>query len=126
MIERLLRTLFVRGAPAANSSEQELKNYALELAQEWGPQWMKPTQKRLRTAYPAMSQSELDRLDAIARAAMVAGHELVYSMAEKSGRKNVDRVQWQTQFTTEYPWVNRKNLNHLFSTGMYYAMKDLG
>lgn len=126
MIEWLLRLLFVRRAPSARSAEPVLLNYALALAQEWGPQWMKPTQERLKRAYPQMAEAELNRLDSIARAAMDAGHGLVYSMAEKQGRKNIDNDQWRKQYTASYPWVDEKNLKHLFSTGMYYAMKDLG
>lgn len=124
MIDRILRALFVRRAPAQPASEEQLMNYALDLAQEWGPQWMKPIQERLRNVYPTMSEAELNHLDAIARAAMDAGHG--YSMAEKHGRKNVDRAQWQSEYAAHYSWVDEKNLNHLYSTGMYYAMKDLG
>jgi hypothetical protein len=126
MMNRILRGLFVRRAPVQSVSKEHLMNYALDLAQEWGPQWMKPIQERLKTAYPTMSEAELNHLDALARAAMNAGHGLVYSMAEKHGRANVDRTQWQSEYRAQYPWVDDKNLSHLFSTGMYYAVKDLG
>ena len=87
---------------------------------------MKPTQERLKRAYPRMPDDELNRLDSTARAAMDAGHGLVYSMAEEQGRKNVDKARWRAEYTAQYLWVDEKNLRHLFSTGMYYAMKDQG
>lgn len=98
-------------------------NYALDLAQEWGEEWLKPTQERLQKAYPNLSQTELDRLNSIAQDAMKFGHDLVYSMAEKEG-KNISEGTWHEAYTARYPWVDKKNLRHLFSTGKYYAWKD--
>jgi hypothetical protein len=126
MIDRILRILFVRRPPSPNASDEQLLNYALDLAQEWGPEWMKPAQNRLKKAYPRMSTVELNRLNDMAKEAMDKGHGLVYSMAESKGRKNVDKAEWRKEYTVLYPWVDEKNLKHLFSTGMYYAMKDLG
>jgi hypothetical protein len=54
---------------------------------------------------------------------MKFGHELVYSMAEEHGR-NVNESTWRKSYIARYPWVDEKNLRHLFSTGMYYAWKD--
>jgi hypothetical protein len=71
-----------------------------------------------------MTQAEVDRLNAMIQAAMKAGHDLVYSMAEAKG-KDVSKLAWQDIYTKQYPWVDQKNLNHLFSTGMYYAWKDV-
>ena len=84
---------------------------------------MKPIQERLRNAYPKMSPTEADHLNAIAQAAMEFGHSLVYSMA-KSDSKNISKSAWRATFVAEYPWVDDRNLRHLFSTGKYYAMKD--
>ena len=54
---------------------------------------------------------------------MKAGHDLVYSMAENSG-KDVNEPEWRQIYLKQYKWVDNKNLKHLFSTGMYYAWKD--
>ena len=124
MLNRMLRALSVRRAPSQSScGEEALLNYALDLAQEWGNEWLKPTQERLRQSYPQMSQSELDRLDSMARAAMNYGHELVHSMAAKEGA-NVNQSAWCECVLSRYPWVDERNLKHLYSTGMYYAWKD--
>jgi hypothetical protein len=114
-----------RRAPSRKKGEQALLNYALDLAQEWGAHWLKPVQERLRKAYPEMTQEELDRLNSIAQAAMKAGHELVYSMAEQREKgKDPQQSVWQEAYLKEFPWVDRDNLGHLFSTGMYYAWRD--
>ena len=124
MIDALLRLLMLRRKPALQAGDENaLLNYSLELAQEWGTFWMKPIQSRLRKAYPSLSEAELDRLDGIARSAMDAGYGLVYSMAE-IGRKRLRREDWIAAYHPQFPWVDDRNLRQLFSTGLYYAMKD--
>ena len=119
-----LKLLFFRHKPNREIRDEEaIMNYALDLAQEWGDNWLKPIQGRLAKAFPNISQDELDNYNAIAQDAMQFGHDLVYSMAEKHGN-NLDETQWKKEYLSHYPWVNDKNLNHLFSTGNYYAWKD--
>ena len=84
---------------------------------------MKPIQSRLATAYPTLSTEQLDNYNAIAQAAMKTGHDLVYRLAESHGA-NLDRAVWRSAYGAQYPWVNERNLERLFSTGMYYAWKD--
>lgn len=126
MLSSVLRALFGRRPPPLNAGgETALLNYSLELAQEWGDQWLKPIQDRLRKAYPSLSQSELDRFNSEAQAAMNYGHQLVYSMVEKNGR-DISESLWRETYLARYSWVDEKNLRHLFSTGQYYAWKDFG
>jgi len=107
-----------------NNDENSLLNYTLELAQEWGDDWLKPIQERLGKAYPSFTQEQLENYNTIAQAAMKLGHDLVYNMAEKQGREKINQEQWEASYLSRFPWVDKKNLSHLFSTGMYYAMKD--
>ena len=124
MIDLILTFLTRRRKPSLKKDgETGLQNYALELAQEWGENWLQPIQGRLSKAYPHLTQQELDHYNSIAQAAMKAGHDLVYSMAENSG-KDVNEPGWRQDYLKQYPWVDKKNLKHLFSTGMYYAWKD--
>jgi hypothetical protein len=126
VINSILRALFVRRAPSLQSGETDLLNYALDLAQEWGKNWLRPIQPRLRKAYPQLPNTELDRLNDVVQRAMKSGHDLVYSMAEaaeESGATLVD-ADWRRAFSLQYPWVDERNLRHLFSTGSYYAWKD--
>jgi len=124
VINRILRTLLIRRKPAIMpGNEDSLRNYSLDLAQEWGDFWLKPIQGRLCKAYPHLTPQELDHYNEIAQAAMKYGHDLVYSMAESQGEK-VSQSTWQANYSAHYPWVDKRNLSHLFSTGTYYAMKD--
>ncbi len=124
MINRILRFLFVRRKPSLKSgSEEALLNYALELAQEWGEYYCEPIQGRLGKAYPHFTTEELDRYNAMAQSAKDDGYILVGSMstlAEKSG-KPISEAQWREAYLAKYPWVDKKNLKHLFSTGKYYV-----
>lgn len=98
-------------------------NRALDLAQEWGKEWLQPTQERLKKIYPHVNQAELDHLHTAVQAAMKFGYELVHSMAEEAGA-NVCESVWREAFQVRYPWVDERNLKHLYSTGRYYAWKD--
>ena len=124
MINKLLKFFFRRRKPnIEKEGEEELMNYALDLAQEWGEDWLKPIQERLSKACPNFSQEKLDEYNTIAQAAMKDGHDLVYTMTEDQG-KNINQETWKESYLSRYPWVDNKNLKHVFSTGSYYAMKD--
>ncbi len=105
--------------------DNEILNFGLELAMEWGENWLKPIQERLHAKYPGLSSEERDRLDVICREAMKFAYETVYRMAEASG-KATSRTDFASVLGQRYPWIDRKNAEHLFSKGMYYAWKDFG
>jgi len=124
MINKLITLLFRHRKPKIEKhSEEAIMNFALDLAQEWGDDWLKPIQGRLSKAYPNFTRDELDKYNAIAQDAMQFGHDLVYSMVEQQGQY-IDEAQWKIEYLSRYPWVDDKNLKHLFSTGNYYAWKD--
>lgn len=124
MINRLITLLFGRRRSNVEKlNEEALMNYALDLAQEWGANWLKPIQGRLSKAYPNFTRDELDKYNVIAQDAMQFGHDLVYSMVEQQGQ-HIDEAQWKRAYLSRYPWVDDKNLKHIFSTGNYYAWKD--
>jgi hypothetical protein len=123
VLNRILPALFGRRAPPLNSGNDEaLFNYALELAQEWGKEWLQPIQKRLQKVYPSLSQADLDRLNTVAQEAMKFGHDLVFTMLQEAS-EDVDESAWRKTYSARFPWVDEKNLKHLFSTGNYYARK---
>jgi len=124
MIDQILRILLVRRKPTLKSgNENLLNNYALELAQEWGKYWLKPIQERMGKAYPQLSIDELNRYNEIAQETMKYSHDLVYSTTNEQGKK-ISKLEWKKNILSRYPWVDSRNLSHLFSTGMYYAWKD--
>lgn len=126
MMARLLGILGFRSKlepKPPTSDDLAIKNRALTLAQEWGKDWRQPIQQRLGAVFAQLSPAELDQLNELVQAAMHHGHDLVYTMAEQQGRA-VNQALWRATFLQRYPWVDERNLRHLYSTGMYYAWKD--
>ena len=114
--------MFIRRKPAKIDDVESYLNYSLHLAQEWGKQWLQPIQSRLHKACPHLSQEELNHYNDIAQAAMRFGYDLVYKMADEDSLK-VPKDKWQKQLLKQYPWIDKENVDHLYSTGTYYAMK---
>ncbi|MEL0169599.1 MAG: hypothetical protein VW877_15865 [Pseudomonadaceae bacterium] len=106
-------------------SKEEILNAGLKMALEWGENWLKPIQGRLSKAYPDLKVEELNKYNSSCQAAMKFGCDTVYEMAERYG-KETKQKEFEAIFLQRYPWVNEKNLSHIFSQGMYYAWKDFG
>lgn len=98
-------------------------NLALKFAQEWGENYGRPIQGRLRQACPNLHTEELDHFNDVARVAMECGYDLIFIIAKKRGRDGI-WPEWRESYLAQYPWVDENNLARLFSTGMYYAWKD--
>ena len=96
-------------------------NYGLHLAMQWGEDWLKPIQSRLGTAYPALSSTELDEINALCQEAMRHGHAAVLPLANMSDAERI--ATWRADVLGRYAWVDENNLSHMYSQGMYYSMK---
>ena len=107
------------------NSRVEVFNVGLNLAMEWGEDWLQPIQRRLHQRFASLTDAELDEANAICQEAMRFGHSTVYELAEHSG-KDTKYEQFVPIMTARFQWVNTDNLSRLFSQGMYYAWKDLG
>ncbi len=126
ILNRVLTFLLRRRKPnLEKEGEEALLNYALHLAQEWGNDWMKPIQGRLGKSYPDLSPRELDLLNDLAQEAMRYSYDLAFRLYEKtSGGSFVE--EWKETCLSKYAWIDEKNLNQLYSTGRYYAMREFG
>ena len=100
----------------------EILNTGLNLAMEWGKDWLKPIQSRLVIHYPQLSPDELDRYNTLCQEAMKFGHDLIYSLHNQHTTSEIQSY-FRSQLKEKYPWVSDENLGRLFSQGMYYAMK---
>lgn len=109
----------------AASARDALLNQGLDLAMEWGSDWLKPIQERLAQRQPTLTAAERDEINAICQAAMRYGHQTVYALAEANGN-NARREDFDAAMHSRYPWVDADNRARLFSQGMYYAWKNLG
>lgn len=111
--------------PKKPYDEGQILNDGLEYALEFGSNWLQPIQSRLAKRYPELTESELDNFNSQSQASMTAGHKQVYTSVEQSGIEASFEL-FAASYCQKYPWVNEKNLKHVFSQGMYYACKDLG
>jgi hypothetical protein len=108
-----------------NAPKEEILNYGLKLAMDWGTDWFKPIQERLLARFHFLSNEELDQFNETCQASMSFGHKIVYEMAEKDGAET-NKEEFKIKFVEKYPWATDENISHLFSQGMYYAWKDIG
>jgi hypothetical protein len=113
---------------------EDILNHGLNLAMEWGKDWLQPIQSRLAKGYPKLTAKELDDYNKVCQEAMKAGHQLVDSLLSEQWKQNswktledVDsrilKPLFRKSMNTQYPWVSEENLGRLFSQGMYYALK---
>ena len=116
-----LKRLF-RPAPPRRS---ELLNRGLELAMDWGENWLAPIQERLHQQYRHLSREELDELNASCQAAMKFGHATAYELVHEQG-KNVDEDEFTARVLVSHPWVDAANIARLFRQSMYYVWKGGG
>lgn len=110
-------------------NKNEILNAGLLLALEWGQNWLMPIQSRLAKIYPDLSPRELDEHNSTCQSVMKFSNRLIlssrtlkYSVASGDGLE-IGKKEWETAVLQSYPWINTENLGHLFSQGMYYAMK---
>ena len=95
----------------------DLLNTALELATEWGENFRKPINTRIRTKYPDLTDADIDKLTEIARRA----ESRIYSLAEKRNTGTLSEHDSNRIAKQEFPWLNASNLSRLSNIGMYYA-----
>ena len=109
----------------------ELLNISLDLAMEWGENWLKPIHSRLKKLYPNLSLSERNSYNKIAQESMKFGHSLAkdyikvyYNHPNKTiAVENDLKSNFESKMKIKYPWINDSNLSRVFSQGCYYAMK---
>ncbi len=97
-------------------------NAALEMTLEWGENFHKPIQERIRRAYPALTEAEADTLDSLCREIMYYAFEQIeHSYTEKnSGQQETAAIK------AKYPLINEQNMASMWSQGQYYAWHDNG
>jgi hypothetical protein len=100
-------------------------NKGLDLAMEFGENWLRPIQERLAKKYPELSRAALDEYDRVCREAMSFGHTQLVACWREAGSDQRQAFQfYQRDVLARYPWVSEPNLSRLFSQSCYYAHKD--
>ena len=59
-----------------NKMDAATLNVGLNIAMEWGEDWLQPIQERLRAQFPKLDVATLDECNEICQAAMRTGYEL--------------------------------------------------
>ncbi len=102
-----------------------LLNEGLELAMDWGENWLAPIQARLHQTRPGLKPGELDGIDSACRQAMNFGHETLYELRAKQG-KEVALEDFKPLLVAQFSWVSEANATRLFNQSTYYAWKAGG
>lgn len=97
-------------------------NDALTLSLEWGENFHKPIQERLRHAYPNLSQAEADELDRLCRE--IASY--AFGQIERAYIKEISEAKATTNIKARYPLLDGESLARLWSQGQYYAWRENG
>jgi hypothetical protein len=104
--------------------DDAILNVGLELAMEFGKDWLMPIQSRLSQRFEALSAGDLDRYDKHCRETMKLGHRLVTEVLGEVGVLHASAPQlFSERLRAQRPWVSPSNLGALYSQGCYYAMK---
>ena len=99
-------------------------NVGLELAMEFGENWLEPIQSRLAERHPELSPVELNACNDTCQAAMKFGHREVASALTRTRADQRKAFElFREAVRARYSWMSDENLSHLFSQGCYYAMK---
>ncbi len=105
-----------------SSNEIAMLNIALDLALEWGEDWLEPVQSRLTKHYPQLSAEELDIYNDTVQKVMRFGWEAIEGLDFMNASKAAFE-QFKGKVLQTYPWITEKNLSHMFSQSCYYALK---
>jgi hypothetical protein len=101
---------------------EEILNAGLNLAMEWGEDWLKPIQQRLARKYPGLTEEELNSYNEICRKAMKLSHSGIEDLSNKYGI-DVPYEFFVKHIQGKLPWITEKNLSRAYSQGMYYIRK---
>ena len=112
-------------ASRSGPGREALLNEGLELAMDWGENWLAPVQERLHRKHPKLQRTELDEVNAACQQAMKLGHDTAYGLVRRKG-KDATQDEFTQAVLASYPWVTAANAARLFNQSMYYAWKTGG
>jgi hypothetical protein len=103
------------------TSDPLVLNLALNLSLEFGPEWRKPIQARLRLKVPALSESDADELNRISASTRDNAHALIERSVHQ-GTPAEDEAR--RELREAYPWIDDETLLRLWNQGLYFAMRS--
>lgn len=102
--------------------ENDILNVAMNLSLEWGENWLRPVDERLKAIFKSINDDEAKRIDIFIREA----REDIFKMVEQHYLKELSEEQLKLNLKEKYSFLNDDNYKRLLSQGMYYAWKDNG
>jgi hypothetical protein len=98
-------------------TEAEILNTGLQLAMEFGENWLKPIQQRLFRRYNFLSKEELDKYNLICKTALDDGIRFIQNTLT-----NLDsRQQYMRK---KYAWINNQGIERVFNQSCYYSWNE--
>ena len=103
----------------------EILNYGLELSMEFGANWLKPVNERLKKKFPNLNNQELSEYNFICEEVNNIAHKYVYENqnSEDTNQMIIYYKLFNDFLLDKYNWISEKNLSGLYSQSCYYAWK---
>lgn len=97
----------------------EMMDHALAMATEWGENFRKPINERMRLKYPDLTDDEIDRLKKLADEA----ESCILSLADDELAGRIKESDIVPMAQAKFPWVDEQQLYRIKNIGMYWARK---
>ncbi|MBP7473971.1 MAG: hypothetical protein KA810_01815 [Pyrinomonadaceae bacterium] len=97
----------------------DMMNHALALATEWGENFRKPIDDRMRLKYPELTTDEIARLKKLADEA----ESYICHLAERELAGEIGEYDIAPVAKRRFPWIADGQLNRIKGIGMYWARK---
>lgn len=104
----------------------DILNVGLKLAMEFGPDFLKPINERLKHNFPELTDLELEMCNKFSYETANFGHDLVYRSWEGIHDPEIYRklnADFKSQIKSKFEWMSEDNINRLFSQSCYFASK---
>jgi hypothetical protein len=103
-----------------SASSTEIFQKAMDLSLEWGKEWLKPINDRIRATYPSLTEAEAEELN---RKCKEIQKYCWDDLCWKEADGLITQPKIVAAMKARYPELSDANLNRLISQGYYYARK---
>lgn len=108
-------------------TEAEILNTGLQLAMEFGENWLKPIQQRLFRRYNFLSKEELDKYNLICKLALEDGIRFIQntltnldSRQQYIGEREL-KLELAVFMRKKYTWINNQGIERVFNQSCYHS-----
>ena len=105
--------------------DKDILNHAMGLSMEFGENWLMDFKERLKDKFPEITNTQLKHCDALMRKANKFAHDFVRKYPVKNGNEIsfISYSEFESHILDKYQWIDKENLNTLYSQSCYYALK---